>query len=442
MRVTKGVFMVVLALVLVTSGCEFLDPARPTIQPDTEVFGNLLDIEEMPDEPGVWIVRLRVAPPRALNRAESEQGREGPDAEKGLIAEIRIDADTVVLMHGTPVRLEDFNPGTEVVSIPAPGTTRMVGDKTVLHNAEFFGDFGTYSRWRLPGLGTDAEGVVDDVGLINSSGTEHAAVPLNGGRTLYFSAGLRRAVDGEPTGAARQGLGPAGGGELLPERSFRTEIGEAGWSKPEPVVFPGLEDAHQVRVSWVNPEETICLVSITAEEGGKPWAGRSQRLNRGKAWGVVEALEGLGEGDALDPIYLAGSRTKVLFVTARRGANQSDLFLLNPSEGAEAMALEPRINTIGSEWGPRVGPDNELFFSRGDRQLLFMGGMIQPVHLDWPHRILFSEAAPTDDGRWVFLTLTQLTAGEPNHDLWVSERREDGILGFPVPVDGWRPDAG
>ena len=149
-----------LALVLLASGCEFLDPARPTIQPDTEVFGNVLDVEEMPDEPGVWTVRLRVGPPRALDNAESEQGRKGPDAEQGLTAEIRVDGDTIVLQDGLPARLKDFNPGSEVVSIPAPGTTRMIGEKAVLHNAQFFGDFGTYSRWRLPGLETEVSPVI------------------------------------------------------------------------------------------------------------------------------------------------------------------------------------------------------------------------------------------------------------------------------------------
>ncbi|MEN8163490.1 MAG: hypothetical protein ABFS37_05130 [Acidobacteriota bacterium] len=439
MRATTLVLITLSALVLVTSGCELLNPARPTIQPDTEVFGNVLDVEEMPDEPGVWTVRLRVAPPRALDRAESDQGREGPDAEKGLTAEIRIDADSVVLRDGLPALLEDINPGAEVVSIPAPGTTRMIGEKTVLHNAEFFSDFESYRRWRLPGLQSEVVPVIDDASVINTSGSEHSTVPLNGGRTMYFSGRLRRAAKGETTGAIRQGLQMPEGHKYVPERSFRTELGEGGWSAPEMVVFPDLEDAVQVSVSWVDPSETVCLVTVRSDAGERPWAGRSQRQDRGKTWGPVEALESLGEGDSFDPVYLAGSRTKVLFVTTRQGANQSDLFLLNPSESDEAMALEPRINTIGSEWGPRVGPDNELFFARGDRQLLFMGGMVQPVYLDWPHRVLFSEAAPTDDGRWVFLTITQLEAGEPNLDIWVSERREDGTLGFPVPVDGWRP---
>ena len=441
MRTTTLVLMTLLVLVLVTTGCEFLDPARPTIQPDTEVFGNVFDVEEVPDEPGVWVVRLHVAPPRALDKAESDQGREGPDAEKGLTAEIRVDGDTVVFLAGRPARLVEINPGTEVVSVPAPGTTRMIGEKTVLHNAEFFSDFESYRRWRLPGLQSDDEPVLDDASVINSSGTEHAPVPLNGGRTVYFSGRLRRSIGGEITGAVRHGLAPVEGHDYMPERSFRTELREGGWSAPELVVFPGFEGAAQTTISWVDPSETVCLVTVRPMTEERPWAGRSERKSLDSAWGPVEPLQGLGEGDSFDPIYLAGSRTKVLVVTTRQGANQTDLFLLNPDEGDEAMALEPRINTIGSEWGPRVGPDNELFFVRGDRQLLYMAGMVQPVYLDWPHRVLFSEAAPTDDGKWVFLTMTQLLAGEPGLDIWVSERREDGTLGFPVPIDVWRPDA-
>lgn len=442
MRLTTVVLMTGLTLVLLTTGCDFLDPARPTIQPDTEVFGNILDVEEMPDEPGVWTVRLRVGPPRALNKAESDQGREGPESDKGLIAEIRVDGETVVLQDGTPAILDDFSPGTEVVGIPSPGTTRMIGEKTVLHNAEFFSDFETYRRWRLPGLNAEIDLQVVDDGGINSLGTEHGAVPLNGGQTLYFSASLRQSGSGELQGIVRPGLAANTNEQFLPERSFRTELSENGWSDPELVEFPDLAEAPEVRISWIDPAEEVCLVTVRSEAGGMPWAGRSERNNQDSVWGPIVPLEGLGEGDSYDPIYLAGSRSMVVFVTTRQGANQSDLFLLNPKESAQAGALEPRINTVGSEWGPRVGPDNELFFSRGDRQLLFMGGIVQPVYLDWPHRILFSEAAPTEDGRWVFLTVMQLKPGEPDRDLWVSERREDGSLGFPVPVDEWRPETG
>ena len=440
MRFSTVILIVLSVLALTTTGCDLLDPARPTIQPDTEVFGNILDIEEMPDEPGVWSVRLRVGPPRALDKAESEQGRTGPDSEKGLVAEVRIDGDTIVLSNGSPARIEDFAPGTEVVGLPAPGTTRMIGEKTILINADFFSDFETYRRWRLPRLKGAEEAFVETTETITGSGIEHAAVPLDGGRVLYFSSRLRRAGDGRLVGAVRQGLEAPENAGIIPERSFRTELTPDGWSAPQPVVFPDLETAAEVRVSWIDPEETLALLTVRRNADEAPWAGRSERKNLRAPWGPVEPIENLGEGDSFDPIFLAGSRTKILFVTTRQGANQTDLFLLNPAEADTAMALEPRINTIGSEWGPRVGHDNELFFCRADRQLLFQGGMVQPVSLDWPHRVLFTEAAPTDDGRWVFLTMTRLVSGEPDLDLQVSERREDGTLGFPVPIDGWRPD--
>lgn len=442
MRTPKIPIIVLAATAVIVGGCDLLDPARPTIQPDTEVFGNIVSVEEVPDDPGVWDVQIRVGPPKALNRAEAEQGREGPGAEKGLTAQIKVNADTIVLMDGAPALLDDFSPGTEVVSLPKPGTTRMLGENVVMHDADFFADFETYRRWRLPGLAAGPETLVDDPSLINTSGAEHAPVPLDGGRILYFTASMRQGIAGIPVGAARDGLEPADGENgRNPERSFRTELRASGWSAPERVVFPGLETAPSVRVSWVDPTETLCLVTVV--EGGErePWAGRSKRSSATSAWGPVTPIDALGEGDAFDPIFLAGSRTKILFVTGRQGANQTDLFLLDPANAEEAMPLEPRINSIGSEWGPRVGPDNELFFTRGDRPLMYQGGMVHSVYLDWPHRVFFFEVAPTDDGQWAFLTTRRFNAGEPDLDIWVAERREDGSLGFPVAVDAWRPDA-
>ena len=43
--------LIVVLILLVVSGCGVVDPARPTAQPDTEVFGNLLDVERAPDNP-------------------------------------------------------------------------------------------------------------------------------------------------------------------------------------------------------------------------------------------------------------------------------------------------------------------------------------------------------------------------------------------------------
>ncbi len=425
------------------SGCDLLDPARPTVQPDMEIFGNLLDSELIPDEPGVATVRVKVTPPRALRAAEDAEGRPTPAAEQGLLAEIRVDSDTVVLLAGQPATLEDFAPGTEVVGIPSPGTTRMVGEDEILLNAQLLIDFETYRRWRLPRLPGTPSPIVEDTKIVNTDGIEHAAVPLAGGRVLYFSGRLRRGEAKIATwvGADRMGLAPIEDGGVAPERTFRTERTDGTWTEPELVVFPGLEKHHMVRVSWVDPEETRCLVTVNQGQGAASWVGRSDRGSAKDPWGPVVAVENLGEGDAFDAVFLAGSGTKIVFVSSRQGANQTDLFLLNPSEQEQALPLEPRINTIGSEWGPRVGPDNELCFTRGDRQLMFFGGMVQPVYLGLPHRVLFSEMAPTDDGRWVFLTVTKLRPSDADLDIWVAPRLEDGTIGVPVPVDDWQPDA-
>jgi hypothetical protein len=431
----------VAACVLAGVGCDLLDPARPTVQPDMEIFGNLLDSEAVADEPGVATVRVRIAPPRVLRDAEGAEGRPTPAAEEGLTAKLRVDFDTVVLLGGMPADLGDIASGTEVVGIPSPGTTRMVGEDEILLNAQMLMDFETYRRWRLPRLQAVPAAAVDSVELVNTDGVEHAAVPVAGGRVLYFSARLRRG-DVDPAtwvGAGRQGLVATADGKATTERSYRTVLGEDGWSEPELVVFPGLEDPQLVRVSWVNGDETRCLVTVGQGPDASPWVGVSERPSAAAGWGEVAAVEHLGTGDAFDAVYLAGSKTKIVFVSSRQGANQTDLFLLNPAEQAEALPLEPRINTIGSEWGPRVGPDNELYFTRGDRQLMFAGGMVQPVYLGLPHRVLFVEMAPTDDGRWVFLTYTRLRPNDSDLDIWVAPRLEDGTLGAPVPVDGWRP---
>ena len=67
----------VLALVVACSllaGCDLLDPIRPTPQPDTEVFGSLLEAMPSPDNPGVVIASVRVGVPRDLVRSETESG--------------------------------------------------------------------------------------------------------------------------------------------------------------------------------------------------------------------------------------------------------------------------------------------------------------------------------------------------------------------------------
>ncbi len=422
-------------------GCDLVDPERPTPYPDTTVYGNLLEVIEPagPGEP--WVARLRVGVPRALSRAEEAEGEPAPEVDDGLVAEVAVDADAVVVADGRFSSLEAIAPGTEVVVLPVLGTTRMVGSSTVLVQARYLLDFGTFARWQLPKLEQPSGGPGagrTDPARINSDGIESSPVPVGDGSVLYFSARLRRGPDGARLGAERPGMGPAGDGEHEVVRSYRTELGDDGWSPPEPVELAGLADGATATVSWVSADETRALVTV-APAGEPPWVGVSTRpAARGK-WSTPERVEALGAGDARDGVYLAGSTTKLVFVSSRDGGVQSDLYLHDPGMETTPLPLEPQINSVGDEWGPRVGPRGELFFMRDERQLLRSGGKLHEVRLPGPHRAVVTEAAPTGDGHWVFLCLPRFRPVELDRDIWVAPRLGDGRLGEPVEVDDWRP---
>ncbi|MCW8985589.1 MAG: hypothetical protein OQK55_09615, partial [Thermoanaerobaculales bacterium] len=107
--------LIVVTIFLVVSGCDVLDPTRPTAQPDAEVFGNLLDVERSPDDPSTWTVRVHVGAPRSVRAADEGSGKPTPEVEKGLKATITVGTDAVVLVNDRPGLLEDIDSGTEVV---------------------------------------------------------------------------------------------------------------------------------------------------------------------------------------------------------------------------------------------------------------------------------------------------------------------------------------
>jgi hypothetical protein len=203
------------------------------------------------------------------------------------------------------------------------------------------------------------------------------------------------------------------------------------------VQFPGLDEATRVRVTWVDDDEKACLVSVVTP-GEPPWVGRATRSGPGATWSTPERLESLGD-DAQDGVYLTGSRTKIVFVSMRGNRDRSDLFLYDPKNEDSPMPLEPQICTFGSEWSPRTGPQNELFFCREDRQLIFKDGQVRALRLPGPHRIFFTQAAPTSDGRWIFFCLPKYRALELDQDIYVARFGEDLSIGEPIPVDDWRP---
>jgi hypothetical protein len=431
--------LIVVAALLVVSGCDVLDPARPTAQPDAEVFGNLLDVERTPDDPSTWTVRVQVGAPRSVRAADEGAGKPTPEVEKGLKATITVGTDAVVFVNDRPGLLEDIASGTEVVILPVPGTSEMWGSDDLRLQASMVMDFTTYRRWRLPKLESDDSEEADDPTTINSSGLEIAPVPVAGGTVLYFSARLRPPAHPEDGwhGAPREGVAVPEVGFSALERSYRSELTVEGWSAPELVRFPGLEDAPQLRVTWVKADETVCLVTVTTP-GEAPWVGRSTRSGVGGRWSGPQRIEGLGE-NARDGVYLTGSSSKIVFATLAEGGTQGDLFLYDPTIENSPAPLQAPIFSPGNEWNPRTGPEGELLFNRADRQLILKGGQVRALILPGPHRVPFTRAATTDDGRWLFFCMPKYRMPELDEDIYVASLTEDFELGEPVPVDEWRP---
>jgi len=434
--VTIPFFLISLVML---SACDVVDPARPTAQPDLEVFGNLLDVERSADDPGSWIVRIQIGAPRAIRAADEETGKPTPEIEKGMIATVTVGQDAVVFVDDRPGLLEEMASGTEVVALPVAGSTAMHGSNDLRLEANMVMDFETYRRWRLPKLKTERDDDEDDPARINSAGAELAPVPVGNGRVLYFSAHLRppAASDDSWHGAPRDGLLTPEEGTNAVEQSYRSQFTEEGWTIPALVRFENLDEARQVRVTWVNGDETVALVTVTDSQG-VVWLGRSTRNNLDAGWSEPERLEVLGEG-ARDGVYLTGSTTKIVFVSYPEGGSQSDLFLYDPKGGGAPAPLQPPIFSTINEWNPRTGPEGELLFDRGDRQLILKGGKVRPLRLPGPHRIPFTQAATTADGAWLFFCLPRFRTPEMDNDIFVAAVTGDYELGPPIPVDEWRP---
>jgi len=428
----------VLVSMVAVAGCNMVNPDRPVPQPDTTIYGNLLGTSPAADQPGTVIVQLKAGAPRLLIKEQKTEGRPTPAVGGGVQVKATAGPDTVVVLSGGR-SLQDLPAGTEMVVIPVPGTTRMVGTEKILVDAGYLMDFDSYRRWRLPKLEQGAEPApLEDATRINSAGVERAPVPLAGGKVLYFTARYRRPwkAGGHVFGARRPGLPDPEQGGAIVSRPYRTELGKDGWSEPTPVVFPGFDEKDSLEVSWVDPAETRCLVTVTPPDG-VPWVGVASRASKKAAWSAIERMTELGTEDARDGVFLAGSSKMVVFASGRSGS--SDLFLLSPKKSAKPMPLDPRINTPGTEWCPRVGPKNELLFCREDRQLLYVGGVVRPVVLPGPFRKVLTEVSPTRDGAWAFFCRPGYTPVDQDQDIWVARWSADGKLGEPVAVDDWRP---
>lgn len=436
MKITTRTALLVL-MFFVLSGCDLVDPMRSTPQADTDTFGNLLEVAPDPSREGAWIATIRVGVPRALGR--SDDTRPTPDVAGGITAMVVVTSDTVVVVDDRPGVLMDIGPGTEVVALPVPGTTTMIGENEIHLEAAQLLDFGSYAKWRLPKLqvaGGSTE-IIEDVNRINTAGVEGGPVPVGDGSVLYFSARLRTPeLPGDPwIGAQRDGLPSPAEGEKSMDRSFRTELGDDGWSSPELVVFPGVESTEHVKVTWVSSDELRCFATVSQPDGS-PWVGISERTRASDPWGEIVPMETTGDGDAFDAVAMTDPPDKIVFATTRNGSG--DLFLYDPDLGL-AQQLQAEINSGGLEWGPRIGPANELYFVRGDRQLRFQGGRVNAVRLPGPHRLVLIEAAPTADGRHLFFSVPKYRPIDVDLDIQVATINADGTLGAAVPVDDWRP---
>jgi hypothetical protein len=430
-----------LAIAVLLASCDLLDPARPMTHPDTEVFGNLIELEEVEHDGPAWLARVRVGMPRAFLEAEQDEGRPSPSLEEGLVADVLVTSDTVVLAHGGGAPIESIALGSEVAVVPVVGTTRMIGTSNVTVEARYFTDFESFRRWQLPGLARpeDVEVARDDPGLVNSDGIERTPLPLAGGEVLYFTARLRPPASGSDDwlGARRPGLPRPGEGEVGVERVYRTELGGDGWTPPAPVIFDALEDTASVRMTWIDEDETTCLVTVESPDG--TWVGSAERSSPDGPWGSIERMPGLGDVATSDAQFLAGSRTKMVYVVQRLAGAPTDLWLYDPKIEGTPMPLQPEVNTAGPERSPRVGPANELYFTRGDRQYVLAAGELRPVVVPGPHRTVITDASPTGDGKWLFACIPNFRPVELDQDIYVAPRLGEGRIGPPIPVDDWRP---
>lgn len=432
-----------LLVALVASGCGLQDVDTPVPQPDTVIFGRIAAITPVAGDEKAFDVEIVAGLPETMSHALKADGRPVPQLGKDLKVVVRVTPESLCVADMHPTDIDAFRVGHEVAVVPLPGTSAMVGSKKLLATATEMFLFSSYQARYLAGsldvLGPELTGSRDPA-RVNSGGPELSPLPLAGGRVLYFAAGLvaspRPDLQAAPVGAFRPGMGS----EAAPAawavggyRPYRTELGENGWTPPQPVTLDGLPEDASARFTWVRKDETEGLVEVLTASGERQlWQVR--RADARKSWGALER-QTLPSGASVGDAQRFGPDLGYLIWTAYE-ADSSDLWLQEP--GKEGQILEPRINTLGPEYAPRVGPRAILYFCRGDRQLLFAGQVVREVRLPGKQRRPLLEAAPTADGAWVFCRVPRYAAGRVDWDLAVVPYREE-TWGAPVPVDDWRP---
>jgi hypothetical protein len=430
---------------VVVAACGIQDASTPVSQPDTQLFGRIAEISDSSSAPGVKEVEIQAGLPEAVETVMRREGRLVPRLESDVKVRVKVTPDTVCVVDLEPADLSAFRIGEEVAVMPAPGSSTMTGTKLLEAEAAAIYDFPSFEVQYMPKALTAMPAIVtsgNDPRKINSSGLEETPIPVQGGRVVYFAAGLLLPVSAGsaavPRGAIRPGMSDAAGA-LAPwatggYRPYRVAFAGSAWGEPQPVELPGLPPGCSARITWVDDAETDCLVEVL--QAGKPYELlESRRQSAPAPWGAltrVAEAKGASVGDA----QRFGKNGDALVWTVY-DAGSSNLWLRMP--GKEAEALEPRINTMGPEWAPRVGPNTTLYFCRGERQLLFAGGAVNEVRLPGVQRRPLLEAAPTRDGRYLFCRIPRFTPVEVDWDLAVATKDGTG-WGKAVRLDDWRPE--
>jgi hypothetical protein len=434
-------------LLVICVGCSMQDTNVPIPQADTLILGRITTLRETAGEPGVWQVEIKEGLPEPMRRAMLRDGKAVPELAKDVTVRVRVTPDTLCVAGLRAGDLSEFRIGQEVAVNPVAGTTAMTGSKLLTADAAELYLFSAYQLRYLPGslpsLPPEVT-VPNDPKRINSAGLEMTPLPLEGGRVVYFAAGLLPGVpmggdkQAEPIGAVRPGMRDRR--ETLASwavngyRPYRVAWSNGAWKEPEPVALPGVGPEARARITWINDGETSCLVEV-AHANGQHGLFAGQRANREAPWGALEPLKlpgGANNGDG----QRFGKLLKSLVWTVYQGGS-SDLWL--SMEDKPGQMLEPRINTMGAEYAPRVGPNTTLYFCRADRQLLFAGGVVQEVRLPGAQRRPLLEAVPTNDGALLFFRVPRFTPGVQDWDLAVAQRVASG-WGEPVMLDDWKPE--
>jgi hypothetical protein len=436
----------VLAVLVLSVGCSMQDTNVPVPQSDALILGRITTLRETTGEPGVWEVEIREGLPEPMRRAMLRDGKVVPQLAKDVTVRVRVTPDTVCVAGLRAGDLSDFRIGQEVAVNPVAGTTAMTGSKLLTADAAELYLFSAYQLRYLPGslpsLPPEVT-VPSDPKRINSAGLEMTPLPLEGGRVVYFAAGLLAGVpkgdkQAEPIGAVRPGMrdrqGALASWAVGGYRPYRVAWSKGAWGPPEPVDIPALAPEAKARITWINDDETSCLVEVTQASGDRELFS-GQRGASTAPWGALEKLK-LPGGTSLGDAQRFGKLLKSLVWTVYQGGS-SDLWL--SMEDKPGQMLEPRINTMGPEYAPRVGPKTTLYFCRADRQLLFAGGVVHEVRLPGPQRRPLLEAAPTKDGSLLFFRIPRFTPGAQDWDLAVAPRVASG-WGKPVMLDDWKPE--